>query len=68
LIADDTLFFSDNMDAIKIDIDVDSRLPSTTTISSELMHMEQDSEEEMHIPFTFVDVNVSQELFVLFTY
>jgi hypothetical protein len=51
------------MDAIKFDIDVDSRLPSTT-FSSQLSHMEQDSEEEMHIPFTFVDVNVSQELFM----
>jgi hypothetical protein len=35
------------------------------TISSQ--HMEQESEEEVHVPFTFVDVNVSQVLLMLFT-
>jgi hypothetical protein len=30
-------------------------------------HMEQESEEEVHVPFAFVDVNVSQGLFMLFT-
>jgi hypothetical protein len=54
------------MDAIKINIDLDSRFPST--ITSQLMHTEEESEEEVHVPFTFVDVNVSQELLMLFTY
>lgn len=48
------------MDAVKMEIDTENFLPSTTsTAASQLIHIEQESEEEMHIPFTFVDVNVS---------
>jgi hypothetical protein len=52
------------MDPINIDIDLENRLPSMTILSQ---HMEEENEEEVHVPFTFVDVNVSQALLMLFT-
>jgi Asp-tRNA(Asn)/Glu-tRNA(Gln) amidotransferase B subunit len=50
----------------KIEIGLERRPLSTTTISSHLIHMEQDSEEEVHVPFTFVDVNVSHTPYVVY--
>jgi hypothetical protein len=52
------------MDPINIDIDLENRLPSMTIL---YQHMEEENEEEVHVPFTFVDVNVSQALLMLFT-
>jgi hypothetical protein len=51
------------MNAIKMEADTENYLPAlTSTTASQKIHVEQGSEEEMHIPFTFVDVNVSSEL------
>jgi hypothetical protein len=48
------------MDAVETESDIEDSLPSSTSIAaSQVIHIEQESEEEMYIPFTFVDVNVS---------
>jgi hypothetical protein len=58
--VDHTIFVSAKMNTIKMEIDTEGSLPSTTsTTTSQFLHTEQESEEEVHVPFTFVDVNVS---------
>lgn len=50
------------MDAIKIEDDLDNSLSSVaSTRAIHLSHTGHESEEDVPVPFIFVDVNVSQE-------
>jgi hypothetical protein len=54
--------FLTNMDAIKIEDDLDNSLSSVASTGAiHLSHMGHESEEDVPVPFIFVDVNVSQE-------
>lgn len=54
--------FLTNMDAIRIEVDLDNSLSSVASTGAiHLSHMAHDSEEDVPVPFTFVDVNVNQE-------
>jgi hypothetical protein len=50
------------MDAIRNEVDPDNSLSSVSSKGAiHLSHMGHDSEEDVPVPFIFVDVNVNQE-------
>jgi hypothetical protein len=51
------------MYTIKIEAHLENSLSSVvSTAPTQLVHMERESEEDVPVPFIFVDVNVSQEM------
>jgi hypothetical protein len=52
--------FLTNMDAVKIEVELENSLPSVaSTATTQLNDTEHESEEDVPVPFIFVDVNVS---------